>query len=55
LAGQEDGVCRVEESVGEVIFVKRPTSAYCPYDVIFGYSHICSCPVRKAIYHRYGE
>jgi hypothetical protein len=36
------------------MFVDRPTAGYCPYDVSFGYSHICSCPTRREIYDRYG-
>lgn len=55
LSGEEDFICEVEESVGDVVFVNRSTSTYCPYDVTFGYSHMCSCPVRREIYERYGE
>ena len=55
LSGEEDVICVVQERVGDVLFVERPATIYCPYDVTFGYSHICSCPVRREIYKRYGE
>ena len=49
----EDGVCPVRDYVSEVLFVERRRDVYCPYDVTFGYSHICTCPVRREIYERY--
>ena len=55
LSGDEDVICRVRDRVSDVIFVEKTKQTYCPYDVTFGYSHICSCPVRREIYERYGE
>ena len=55
LSGMKDGICAVREQVGDVIFVEKIKQAYCPYDVTFGYSHICSCPVRRELFERYGE
>ena len=55
LSGTQDGRCAVRERVGDVIFVEKSGQAYCPYDVTFGYSHICSCPVRRELFERYGE
>jgi len=55
LSGTRDGICPVRERVGDVIFVEKIKQAYCPYDVTFGYSHICSCPVRRELFERYGE
>ncbi len=48
-----DGVCPVHDEVNGVLFVEKKGDAYCPYDVTFGYSHICTCPVRREIYERY--
>jgi hypothetical protein len=48
-------LCPVTNCVSDLVFVQRTTQAYCPYDVTFGFSHICSCPVRREIYQRYGE
>ncbi len=55
LSGDEDVICPVRDYVSNVLFVKRTTQTYYPYDVAFEYSHICSCLVRRKIYERYGE
>lgn len=55
LSGEESGICVVQYSVSDLLFVERTREGYCPYDVGFGYSHICSCPVRQELYERYGE
>ncbi|MGD2165440.1 MAG: hypothetical protein PVH50_07910, partial [Anaerolineae bacterium] len=55
LARDGHHICQVRDCVGQVLFVERNAQTYCPYDVTFGYSHICSCPVRREIYERYGE
>jgi hypothetical protein len=54
LLGAEGGPCTVQSCVRGVLFVDKQTAAYCPYDVSFGYSHICSCPTRQEIHDRYG-
>lgn len=54
LSGDKEFVCPVGDCVGDVLFVERARETYCPYDVTFGYSHICSCPIRREIYERYG-
>ena len=55
LSGHEENICTVRDYVGEVLFVEKRIESYCPYDVTFGYSHICTCPVRREIYERYDE
>jgi hypothetical protein len=55
LSDGPDGICSAKDYVSGVLFVERAAPTYCPYDVTFGYSHICSCPVRREIYERYGE
>ena len=54
LSDSENGPCAVRSCVRGVLFVTRRTTAYCPYDVAFGFSHICSCPTRQEVYDRYG-
>ena len=49
----ETTLCKVEESMGEVIFIKCMNNNPCEYRVNFGYSQICNCPVRKELYKRY--
>ncbi|MGD2144452.1 MAG: hypothetical protein PVF54_08250 [Anaerolineae bacterium] len=53
LSGNQECLCQVTDSVRGVLFVERETSDYCPYDMSFGYSHICCCPTRQEIYDRY--
>ena len=55
LSNATNGVCAVRDQVGDVLFVEKTRQAYCPYDVTFGYSHICSCPVRHELFERYGK
>lgn len=55
LSEDKHQLCRVREYVGGVLFVEKNGQTYCPYDVTFGYSHICSCPVRGEIHKKYGE
>lgn len=55
LSDQESPRCTVRSSVRGVLFVESATPAHCPYRMSFGYSHICSCPVRWEIYDRYGH
>jgi hypothetical protein len=47
-------MCAVRSCVRGVLFVDKQKARYCPYEVTFGYSHICSCPIRQEIYTRYG-
>jgi hypothetical protein len=56
LSGTAPDVCKVEQAFGGglVLFVKKDTSYFCPYSGRFGMSPVCSCPVRKEIYQRYG-
>ncbi len=45
--------CAVRRAVRHALFVNREDSPSCSYDMGFGYSHICSCPVRWEIHSRY--
>jgi len=55
LSSDEEIVCPVRDYISGVLFVARKAETYCPYDVTFGYSHICSCPVRREIHKRYDQ
>jgi hypothetical protein len=46
--------CAVRSSVRGVLFVEKTAPYHCPYAMSFGYSYICSCPIRWEIYDRYG-
>ena len=48
----EDGFCAVRDQVGDVLIVEKTRRTTCPHDVTFGYSHICSCPVRCELFDR---
>lgn len=54
LSDGETPCCPVRSSVRGVLFVKNVAAHHCPYGMSFGYSHICSCPVRWEIHDRYG-
>lgn len=55
LSGDKDNVCKVEMSIGEKIhFIKCKNEDICNYRIPFGYSFVCTCPVRKELYNRYG-
>lgn len=55
LSDQGAPCCAVRSSVRGVLFVESEAATHCPYGMGFGYSHICSCPVRWEIYDRYGS
>jgi len=54
LSKRESPRCPVRSTVRGVLFVKNIAADHCPYGMSFGYSHICTCPVRWEIYDRYG-
>lgn len=56
LSGMAPDVCQVERALGgkPVLFVKKNTSYFCPYTGRFGTAYVCSCPVRRELYQRYG-
>ncbi len=49
----ETPLCKVEERMGEVIFIMCKEHDPCQYRSYFGYSQVCTCPVRKELYSRY--
>jgi hypothetical protein len=46
--------CAIRSSVRGVLFVKSKAADHCPYGTSFGYSYICTCPVRWEIHDHYG-
>jgi hypothetical protein len=54
LSNHESPRCAVRSTVRGVLFVKNTAADHCPYGMSFGYSHICTCPVRWEIHDRYG-
>lgn len=54
LSGSCHTNCNITRSVNDsVFFVDGPESLYCPYQMSFGNSFICTCPVRQEIYKKY--
>lgn len=53
LCGEITQLCKVEECMGEIIFIKYKEQNLCKYRTYFGYSQVCTCPVRKELYYRY--
>lgn len=55
LSGKNDCICEIEDSAEDKVhFVKSgDTPPICDYRMGFGYSFLCNCPVRKALYNQY--
>ena len=54
LSEKREELCKVTHKVeDEVYFVECQDTESCSYRLLFGYSFICTCPVRKAIYDKY--
>lgn len=53
LSGEINHICKVEECMSEIIFIKCAEQNPCKYRTYFGYSQLCSCPVRRELYFRY--
>ena len=48
-------ICKVEDCLdGKFHFIKRPWENDCTYQISFGFSTCCDCPIRKEIYKKYG-
>ena len=54
LSGERNDLCKVELNVDNKIhFVKCVNNEPCAFRISFGYSYICSCPIRKELFDRY--
>jgi hypothetical protein len=53
--GKKEALCAVKQSVNGVLFVDYRHSVVCDCMLLFGIDYICTCPVRKEIYERYGS
>ncbi|MDD5616939.1 MAG: hypothetical protein PHH85_12155 [Candidatus Methanoperedens sp.] len=54
LSGDATDTCKVEMCVGDKVhFIKCNNENTCNYKIPFGYSFVCTCPVRKEIYKMY--
>jgi hypothetical protein len=42
--------CKVESSIGEIVWITAKPLNNCPYYVPFGGGHICTCPVRAYLH-----
>ena len=56
LQGTDGVCCPVNHCVMDrILFVDPPPEETCPYDQAFDGGHVCTCPVRKEIFSRYGK
>jgi len=47
-------ICSVELCIDNKIhFIKCVSNKSCGYRASFGYSYVCTCPVRKELYNNY--
>jgi len=46
-------MCKSENNISDIIFVKFKESEKCKYNHEFGRTMVCHCPVRKEIHKRY--
>ena len=46
--------CKISSCINQNIHFLEKLERSCPYNIEFGYSPICTCPVRKEIYNKYG-
>jgi hypothetical protein len=54
LQGKKECLCEVEDSFNDrILFVRPRQSRACMYRMSFGYSYVCNCPTRRAIYRNY--
>ena len=54
LQGKNECLCEVEDIFdGRILFVRPRQSRACIYRISFGYSYVCNCPTRQAIYRNY--
>ena len=52
--GGEYPLCPVERHIeGDGLFIRKTHKEFCPYELMFGDSSICTCPARIEIYERY--
>ncbi len=55
LNGNKEELCRLKCDIkGEVLFIECREEAHCFYQITFGYGTICTCPVRREIFAKYG-
>jgi hypothetical protein len=56
LSGNKNCLCNVSDSVdNKIIFVDPAIKNSCYYKSSFGYSYMCTCPVRNMIFLKYKQ
>jgi len=54
LKNEGTNCCKVMNCVNDKVhFVNYTSKDYCGYKMTFGYSDICTCPIRKEIFSKY--
>ena len=54
LAEKNQPSCKISYCVSESVHFLKKLNRNCPYHVDFGCCPVCTCPVRKEIYNKYG-
>lgn len=47
--------CKVSDCINYKVHFIEKLDRHCPYFVHFGFSTVCTCPVRKEIFNIYGK
>ena len=56
LSGKEEDLFEVGDTLGyNMLVMDGPTPINCKYSANYGGLHACKCPVRVAIYRKYGK
>lgn len=54
--GECPELCRVTSRLGkDLLFVESKGVHFCPYRQAFGFSHLCTCPVRYHLHEKHGR
>ena len=56
LSGNKEALFEVIKTIGHsMVEIDGPTPINCPHSANYGALHACKCPVRVAIYKKYGK
>ena len=53
--GNANMMCKIEENIGEILFMKGKGLKSCRHKTLLNSSHKCECPVRKSIFRNHGH
>ena len=53
LVNSSEPSCKISACIKNAYFIDN-LERTCPYNIEYGHQHLCTCPVRKEIYRKYG-